>query len=139
MDIEKSIEDQKDQLVDLDNNKKQKIYRKKYYEENKDKWYKKEVCGICGGKYTGSNKTAHNDTKKHKKAVEKSKTYNIKINEGEEIIEKIILEIMSNDNFREFIKENCDNSDIKTAILKLKDMKDMKELKSKTIDFVENN
>lgn len=44
-----------------------KIYEYKYkYDYNK-----KMKCELCGGKYTYANKNHHNNTKKHKKALDK--------------------------------------------------------------------
>jgi hypothetical protein len=46
-------------------------YRKKYYEENKEKYKEYVTCDICGGKYQLFNKSHHKVLKKHINAVEK--------------------------------------------------------------------
>ena len=52
------------------NNKKgyQKKYFQEYYEKNKDYWKQKVECEICSG-HIIANKTRHNNTTKHSKAV----------------------------------------------------------------------
>jgi len=46
-------------------------YRKKYYEEHKEKYKEYITCDICGGKYQLFNKSHHKNLKKHMNAVEK--------------------------------------------------------------------
>ena len=46
-------------------------YRKKYYQEHKEDYNKKEVCSICGHTYKIYNKSHHKRLKKHKIAVER--------------------------------------------------------------------
>lgn len=54
-------------------------YRKKYYEERKDTYYKeKHVCSICGGKYVITNKRHHYDSKKHQYAIIKKELEDLK-------------------------------------------------------------
>ncbi len=42
-----------------------KEYNRKYYQENKAKWYEKHLC-YCGGKYMTANWAKHYKTKRHK-------------------------------------------------------------------------
>lgn len=41
-------------------------YVSKYRAEHPEKWYKKNICKICGGKYMNCGKTSHLRTRKHK-------------------------------------------------------------------------
>jgi hypothetical protein len=47
-----------------------KEYMKQYRITNPDKWYKKNICGVCGGKFMTCSKYNHERTKKHLKAVQ---------------------------------------------------------------------
>jgi len=48
-----------------ENNKESiKEWHKNYYEENKEKYYEKIICG-CGGKYNYTSKIKHSKTRKH--------------------------------------------------------------------------
>lgn len=53
-------------------------YRKKYYEENKDKYRKSEVCEICGTTYKLYNKSHHRSSKKHIYIEERTKNEKMK-------------------------------------------------------------
>jgi len=44
-------------------------YMKKYYIENKEKYNEKITCAICNGVYKYSNKSKHEATKKHIRAL----------------------------------------------------------------------
>lgn len=46
-------------------------YMNGYYQENKDKWSKKEICEECGREYTKSHKSEHTKTKRHRIITEK--------------------------------------------------------------------
>ena len=48
---------------------KQKNANRKFYTKNKEIICKKNVCEICGGKYTDVHKIQHEKTKKHCKAL----------------------------------------------------------------------
>lgn len=66
-----------------------KEYRKKYYEDNKNTYYKQEhICLICGGKYKINNKSHHNNSKKHQNAIIKNElqTLKLKFNEMAKIM-----------------------------------------------------
>ncbi len=45
-------------------------YRKKYYQEHKEKYRQYATCDICGGKYQLFNKFHHRALKKHLRAIE---------------------------------------------------------------------
>lgn len=44
---------------------KKDAYNKIYYEKNKNEWYKKIICNVCGGTYCRASKSNHFKSKKH--------------------------------------------------------------------------
>lgn len=50
-----------------------KEYKKKYYQEHKEKYTKKIKCDICGNMYNLNSKSYHFKSKKHLNALELKK------------------------------------------------------------------
>ena len=44
---------------------KNKEYKRKYYEKNKEKLIEKVKCELCGGEYQKSSKSKHENTRRH--------------------------------------------------------------------------
>lgn len=66
---------------------KRKFYNDNYKKKHIDELKKKIVCDLCKGSYTPQTRTIHNNTNKHRKAVEKNINNDIE-KPKEEIIEK---------------------------------------------------
>jgi hypothetical protein len=59
-----------DNLDNIENqNIKKKCNYKDYYEENKEKFQEKIICPDCGSEYKKYNKSHHDKTNKHQKAL----------------------------------------------------------------------
>jgi hypothetical protein len=59
-----------DNLDNIENlNIKKKCNYKDYYEANKEKFQEKIVCSDCGSEYKKYNKSSHEKTNKHQKAL----------------------------------------------------------------------
>ncbi|QKF94617.1 hypothetical protein QKU48_gp1159 [Fadolivirus algeromassiliense] len=63
-------------------------YNKKYYIENRSKWYEYEDCKICGSRYNRSTKYNHFKSMKHKKCEQIMKEKDDKIKELEKELYK---------------------------------------------------
>lgn len=51
------------------NTQRRREYNKSYYNENKEKFFVKHECEVCGGSYTFYGRKTHYGTKKHLKAL----------------------------------------------------------------------
>jgi hypothetical protein len=67
--VNKNIAGRTDSEYYTENKEKIREYKQEYYklnhEKNKEKLLAKNICDICGGKFTTQNKTIHLKTKKH--------------------------------------------------------------------------
>ncbi len=88
-------------------------YHKNYYQNNKEEWYKKIICDVCGGSYCKASRCGHFRTQKHINALQRKndeikynemkknleelqkKTDESKLNEIEEKLEKLVEKINS--------------------------------------------
>ncbi len=47
-----------------------KEYMKIYRKNNPEKWYKPNICSLCGGRYQNCGKTMHVRSKKHRNFID---------------------------------------------------------------------
>jgi len=78
--VKKYYENNRDEILEKqkkyyeENIEQIKEYREKYREDNKERLYEKNNC-VCGGKFTFSNKSQHENTNLHKNFILKNLLY----------------------------------------------------------------
>ncbi len=58
--------DSESKMIDID---KRKIYNENYKKKHGGELKKKKICDLCSGKYTLQTRTIHQNTKKHRNAL----------------------------------------------------------------------
>lgn len=91
------MSDVKEQKVNLTKN--MKDYKKKYFQEHREKYMKHMICEVCNGPYNLNGKSYHLKSKRHLTAVElKAKDEQIKkLNSQLNIIKNDLNNIISSE------------------------------------------